>query len=131
MSDENTAPSANEPKLLPLDAGGENEKVANLLAQLVNADDPSRAANTALIILVGLQGYLNTGNAESAAAAWEPIITARALKKQFGNQAYREALKRMPDSPESHPKTYALFQDVAQILLSDPEQEKFPVDPKQ
>ena len=42
-------------RLLPLMEGGENEKVANLLARLIG--DGPRAAGSALVILTGLGGW--------------------------------------------------------------------------
>ena len=116
-------------RLTPLVENGPNEKVANMLARLIG-DDP-RAATSALIILMGLQAYLDTGNPETVGVFWEPIITARKLKKDYSGQAYRKACEVLgsfngdQDNPNHH-----LYTDVCQILIQDPDQEKIPVDRK-
>lgn len=116
-------------RLTPLVENGPNEKVANMLARLIG-DDP-RAATSALIILMGLQAYLDTGKPETVGVFWEPIITARKLKKDYGGQAYRKACEVLASFNEDQDNpSYHLYTDVCQILIQDPEQEKIPVDQK-
>lgn len=113
-------------RLLPLVEGGENEKVANLLARLIG--DSPRAATSALVILTGLQEFLNTGKAEATALLWEPLVTARQMKQQWGGQAYNKACAVLAACSGSDDPNFRLYSDVCQILIQDPEQEKIAVD---
>jgi len=123
-----TLPPAPSVKLLPLVEGGPNEKVANLLARLIG--DGPRAAGSALVILTGLQAFLETGIPEMTAAVWEPLITVRELKREFGGQAYKKACEAMAACSSSDDLNFKLYSDVCAILVQDPEQEKIPVDRK-
>ena len=109
-------------RLLPLMEGGENEKVANLLARLIG--DGPRAAASALVILTGLQEFLNSGQAKTTAFVWEPLITARQMKQQWGGQAYHQACVALAACSGSNDPNFRLYGDVCQILIQDPEQEK-------
>lgn len=115
-------------KLLPLLEGSPNEKVANMLARLIG--EGPRAATSALVILTGLQAYLDSGIAETTGHIWEPLITARDLKRQFGGQAYKNACQSMAACASSDDPNFRLYSDVCQVLLQDPDQEKIPVDRK-
>lgn len=117
---------APEVRLLPLIENGSNEKVANMLTRLIGGDE--RAATSALIILAGLQKFLDSGIPETTGALWEPLIEARNLKKQWGGQAYRKATELASAAHDIDSNSYTLHMEVCQILLGDPEQEKFMVD---
>jgi len=123
-----TQPPAAPVKLLPLEEGGPNEKVANLLARLIG--EGPRAAGSALVILTGLQAFLETGRPEMPAAVWEPLITVRELKREFGGQAYKKACNLMLACSGSDDPNFKLYSDVCAILVQDPEQEKIQVDRK-
>jgi len=114
--------------LLPLEEGGPNEKVANMLAMLIG--DGPRAATSALVILTGLQEFLNSGIAETTAAVWEPLITSRKLKREFGGQAYKKACEMLAACSGTDDPNFRLYGDVCQILIQDPDQEKITVDRK-
>lgn len=122
-----TPPQEPSVKLLPLIEGGANEKVANMLTRLIG-DNP-QAATSALIVLMGLDAFLKTGDPETVAVFWEPLIIVRKLKKEFGGQAYRKALEKVAEAHNKDAKTYTVYKDACQILLHDPEQEKIAVDP--
>lgn len=115
-------------KLLPLNEGGDNEKIANMLARLIG--EGPRAAGSALVILTGLQEFLDTGKAEATAAVWEPLITVRKMKQELGGQAYRKACELMAACSGSDDPNFRLYSDVCAILIQDPEQEKLTVDRK-
>lgn len=115
-------------KLLPLIEGGPNEQVANLLARLIGTGP--RAAGSALVILTGLQEFLDTGKSEAVAAVWEPLMTVRKLKQEWGGQAYKKACEAMAACSGSDDANFRLYSDVCAILIQDPEQEKLTVDRK-
>jgi hypothetical protein len=117
-----------EVRLLPLIENGSNEKVANMLARLIGGDE--RSATSALIILTGLQKFLDSGIPETTGALWEPLIEARKLKKEWGGQAYRKATELAASAHNTASTSHTLYMEVCQILLGDPEQEKFKVDGK-
>ena len=113
-------------RLLPLVSQSPNEAVANMLARLIG-DDP-RCATSAIIILTGIQAFLDTGDAKATATIWEPLIVARKLKQQWGGQAYRQACKALATCHGPQEANYRLYTDVCQLLVQDPEQEKNVVD---
>lgn len=115
-------------KLLPLVEGGPNEQVANMLARLIG--EGPRAAGSALVILTGLQEFLDTGKPEAVAAVWEPLVTVRQMKAQFGGQAYKKACEILLACSGSDDPNFRLYSDVCAILIQDPEQEKLKVDQK-
>ena len=115
-------------RLIPLIENGPNEKVANMLARLIGEDQ--RAATSALVILMGLQEFLDSGKPENVALFWEPIVAARNLKKEWGGQAYRKACEIIAQCAGPETENYRLYKDVCQILLNDPEQEKIAIDRK-
>jgi hypothetical protein len=125
MAEEHTGAQP-APRLVPLIDKGPNELVANLLARLIG-DDP-RAATSAIVILSGLQAFLDSNDPQQTAAIWEPLITARRLKQQWGGQAYRKACQALAQCHGPQEANYRLYTDVCQILVQDPEQDKNVVD---
>jgi len=119
MDTPQSEPSVN---LLPLVENGPNEQVANMLSRLIG--EGPRAAASALVILTGLQQFLDTGKSEAAASLWEPLITVRHMKAQWGGQAYRKACEMMAACSDSNDPNFSLYSDVCAILIQDPEQEK-------
>jgi hypothetical protein len=89
--------SSADVRLLPLIKDGGNEALANLLADLLagGADGAAAreaAAGVALMILNGIQAYLDKGGDYLAVESlWEPMIIGRRLYAQHGPEAWKTA----------------------------------------
>jgi hypothetical protein len=87
-------PAPGQPKLIPLIERSSNEAVANTLARLL-IDDENQVESgsmTALLILTGIQAYLDSGGDYLAVEIlWEPVIVAKQIMKAYGNGALDKA----------------------------------------
>lgn len=81
------------PRLLPLVEGTHNEGVANALARLIVADETQAemGARGALLILTGIQTFLDTGDYLAVERIWEPIILARHLERAYKDEGAKQA----------------------------------------
>ncbi len=81
-------------RLLPLVEKAPNEGVANCLARLL-VDDATQAehgARGALLILTGIQAFLDSGGDYRAVEGiWEPAIVARQMLVGYGEEAWKKA----------------------------------------
>lgn len=111
-------------RLLPLVQNGPNDKLANLLAELL-VEDASQAedgARASLTILTGIQAFQDSGgDARTVEIAWRPIIIARQLLKEHGeDKAWEAAAKRAGEllAVEQRPEA-ELYERVALMLKPD------------
>lgn len=80
-------------RLLPLIPDSPNEGVANSLARLLIEDEiqSREGAQGALLILTGLQAFLDTGTYLAVEQLWEPVIVCRQMQKAYRESAWKKA----------------------------------------
>lgn len=83
-------------RLLPLVEHASNERLAQCLARLMTGDESQAedSARAALMILAGIQAFLDSGDYRAVEAIWEPAIVARQLLAAHGESAWKKAAEQ-------------------------------------
>ena len=110
----------NDTRLLPLVPGGSSEHLANLLSELLSEDDvhSENAAAAALVILTGIQAYLDSaGDRVALERAWKPTILSRRLAAEYGKEAWRKAAEKAGEHLAAERPFKAQLYERAAIIL--------------
>lgn len=111
-----------QPRLLPLIAQSENERLANGLARLLTDDvgEAENASRLSIVILTGIQLFLDSGSYSATENTWEAVVLARDLFKEHGPDAWKVAAARAGAAKAANePRQALIYTTVAEMLAPD------------